>query len=379
VVKHRSNIASLLNSSGVTQTANHHIEELLSEIEQLKADNLDKSTLEQQIEELRLQLKEQGGEKRVSIDLIVPNPNQPRQTFTEIDINELAQSLERYGQLEPVILIPQDDETYFIFDGERRWRSARQNLWTELNAVFIPALEEKDLHRKALITTLCRQDLNALDRAEAVLHEIELETKISPLESVNLIRSCIFRLDRQKTTKKLIENLGKSQYDFSGLELSDLEIAVMKVLLELSLNPSSFAALDLKALGLFDDLKVAIRTQGLPIKHSFTLSRLSAKNLKVTEAIAKRKRKKAIAHVLENNLTTSETTAYVNSLLSELDNDDGEILHHKQKSFHRATRKILNDLSDPDLTVETLSTLEVEVKRILETIQEKIANRGAEL
>jgi ParB family chromosome partitioning protein len=376
VVKHKSSVASLLNSTGATQTANNQIEQLLAEIEQLKGDRQDKSALEQQVEKLREQLKERGGEHQVSVDSIVPNPSQPRQTFTEADIKDLARSLEYYGQLEPVILIPQKDGSNFIFDGERRWRAAKQNVWTDLSAVFIPPLDKKDLHRKALVTTLCRQDLNALDRAEAVLYEIEQETGVSPPEAVNLIRSCIFRLDRQKLTKKLTENLGKPKYDFTSLKINNLEASMMKVLLDLSLNPSSFVAHDLKALALPADIKAAIRSQGLQIKHSFTLSRLSARNLKVTEAAAKRTRKKAIAHVLGNELPTSETSAYVNSLLSKQGEFGKDSPNPKHKAILKSARKISEELNSPDLPLETLSVLEKEIKHILESIQERIAGRS---
>lgn len=370
MVKQRSNVASLLNSSGATQTANSQIEQLLSEIEQLKADNRDKRELEQQIEVLREQLKLEG-ESLVSIDSIVPNPNQPRKTFAEADIRNLAQSLERNGQLEPIILIRLEDGRNMIFDGERRWRAAPLISLGELKSVFIPALETKELHRKALITTLCRQDLNALDRTEAVLHEIEIETGISPTESANLVKSCIYRLDRRKLTKKLTENLGQSEYDFTGLDLSDIEVSIIKVILDLTLNPSSFVAQDLKALAFPDDIKSAIRERGLQIKHSLALSRLSTRKLKVTEVVAKRTRKKAITHVLDNNLSAEDTTAYVNSLLLQQGDSSQDTINPKQKAILSWARKIINTLNRSDLPVETLSVLEEEMRLILEKIQQK--------
>jgi len=372
MAKQKSNIASLLNSSGISQTANNQIEELLLEIEQLKSDNHDKSLLEKQIGDLRKQIKDQKGEQHVSIDLITPNPKQPRQTFTKADIDELAQSLNRYGQLQPLILIPQNNGSYFIFDGERRWRAAKQILWTEINAVIIPAFSEKDLHRKALITTLCRQDLNALDRAEAILNEIKQETGISILDATRLIKSMIFRLDRKKITKKLTDNLGKSNYDFSELQLNDQETAVTKVLLDLSQNPSSFATLDLKAQSLPDDLKNAIRNQGLQVKHSFILNRISAKNLKSTDNDAKQIRKEATTYVLDNSLTTSETTAYVNSIFSDYENIEHKIIETKEKILFQSTAKILGILNETTISTDNLSKLEKELKLILKTISSSI-------
>jgi ParB family chromosome partitioning protein len=371
--KKLSSVADALALTTISNTVREEIEQLSQEIVRLKEENSKKNELENQIAQLRQQLREQGGECSVALDKIIPNSEQPRQTFTEQDIGELARSLDRYGQLEPVILIPQNGETYLIFDGERRWRSAKQNDWKTINAVFMPSTIDL-LHRKALITTLHRQDLNALDRAEAVLREIKLETGLESADSVQLIKSCIFRLDNLRVTRKLTDNLGRERedYDFSDLDLSDLEIRVINVLLDLSLNPSSFVAFDLKALSLPKDLKNAIRSQGLPIKHAFVLNRLSAKNLRSTEAVAEQKRQNATAHVLDNKLSEVKTREYVKSILKLTELPNNSFVHPKQKRILDSTKIIINELNDPDFPIEALVSIEIEIGLILEKIQNKI-------
>ena len=368
----KPDLSAIMQSCAPVETTEDQIAALLEEIEQLKSVQSEKKILEQQIDKLRDQLEKKGGMQQVPVDLIVPNPHQPRRTFSTADLNELAQSLKRHGQLEPVILIPQEDGTFFIFDGERRWRSARQIQWTDLAAVLIPPLEQKDLQTKALITTLCRQELNALDRAEAVLNNIEMEIGIAPDDAINLIKSCIFRLNRQKNTDKLVVNLGRTDYDFTELTLSESEIKILSVLLDLGINPSSFCSLDIKALNLPDDLKIAIRQQGLQIQHSLYLNRLSTKNLQSSEAIATKTRKKATTFVLEKNLSVRDTASYVNQLLSEKRGDQ-ESNHPKLVSFLKSNKKIINTLNS-DLPYDVMQLMEAEMKLTLENLQGKMRN-----
>jgi ParB family transcriptional regulator, chromosome partitioning protein len=363
MVRKKIGIDAYLDSSNVPK-----VNELELEIERLRSDNKKNSELEKLIIELRMQLSSVGGEHDVAIDRIFPNSDQPRRTFTEEDIKELALSFERHGQLEPVILIEQEDGNYLLFDGERRWRAASLIQKQSLRSVFMPALKSEDLHRKALVTTLFRQDLNVLDRAEAVLKEVEVQTDISLKDGEKLIRTCLYRLGNQKRTKFLTQNLGKREYDFSELDLSDTEIAVMTVLLDLNINPLSFVTADLAGLALSDDLKIAIRKSGLKIKQAFALNRLSASKLKVSESEAQKIRGNAIDRVLVDNLTEKETREYINTLLP-------------QKSDSKITpllvslRNIGKEIGNPDLTQESLGAIQSELELLLTAVKEKIVEK----
>lgn len=105
------------------------IEELQAEVEKLRATQAPE--LEQQLEILREQLKLQSGEQEVGVDLIDPNPSQPRQTITPESIQTIARSMEKDGQIAPVILILKGDR-YLLWDGQRRWEAAKILGWKSL-------------------------------------------------------------------------------------------------------------------------------------------------------------------------------------------------------------------------------------------------------
>lgn len=370
-IKKTTSVLDQLSHTSISSKENR-IEKLSVEIEKLKAENeAEKALLEKQINQLRQELIQQSGEHEVPLEKIIPNPDQPRKTFTEQDIVELAHSIERYGQIEPIILIPQGNGINLIFDGERRFRAARLRQSLTIRSVFMP--QTKYLHRKALITTLHRQDLNALDRAEAVLKEIHEEVGLEPKDSAQLIKSCIFRLDNQRITRKLTSNIGrkKEEYDFSGLELNELEEKVISVLLDLSLNPSSFLTFDLKAISLPLDLQNAIRTQGLPIKHAFLLNRLSVKNLRLAGDVVEDIRKKATAHVLKNKLSEVNTRNYVKSLIySELPQESSGT--SKTKLVLKSSQKIINTIDKLEFTIGELEAIKKEMSLIIENINQKM-------
>ena len=117
---------------------------------------------------LRSQLQSQSGIVSISVGQIEPNPELPRQTFLPESIEFMSRSLAEDGQLQPIIVIMR--ENLVLFDGERRWRSALALGWQNLQAVIIP--EPISLHRKALLTSLHREDLNPLDKALAIVPEL---------------------------------------------------------------------------------------------------------------------------------------------------------------------------------------------------------------
>ncbi|TBR56925.1 hypothetical protein B4U84_26130 [Westiellopsis prolifica IICB1] len=66
-----------------------------------------------------------GGVHEIEIQRIKPDPEQPRQTFPLYQLQERAESLRRHGQKTPIVLIPQPQSEYILFDGELRF-----GLWT---------------------------------------------------------------------------------------------------------------------------------------------------------------------------------------------------------------------------------------------------------
>jgi ParB family chromosome partitioning protein len=109
------------------------------------------------------------GGKRVdclSLDLIVPNPNQPRKMFDEVALTELAASIEERGVMEPIVVRPKDDH-YEIVAGERRYRASKLAGKTEIPAV-IRELSDEDAAAEALLENFQREDLTTIEKAHAI-------------------------------------------------------------------------------------------------------------------------------------------------------------------------------------------------------------------
>ncbi len=298
--------------------------------------------LEREIEELRNQLLQRSGEEQIDIDRIKPNPYQPRKTITKESIESIARSLDTEGQDSPVILI-QEEDFYILWDGERRWRGARLLGWQSLRAVLSPMPE--NLHRKALITFLQHEDLNALDRAEAIINEINFATNY-PVELIpSAIRSLVRRLERNQETaraKELINlPLNEQEQGIEQLDLSEEQRDILAVIIDLQLNPASLAANDLQILLLFDDLKQAIRETGLKASHAQALQKLNAENLGVSEKKAKTIRFKALQQVMESGLSLSKTKALVQELVAKHNLKSQDLkTGRKVKSLIRSIEKL---------------------------------------
>jgi ParB family transcriptional regulator, chromosome partitioning protein len=102
----------------------------------------------------------------VAIDLIAPNPRQPRNHFDEESLAGLAQSLRERGVLQPVLVRPVAGGTYELIAGERRWRAARLAGFDRIPAVVRPHGDAESLEL-ALIENMAREDLNPIEEARA--------------------------------------------------------------------------------------------------------------------------------------------------------------------------------------------------------------------
>ena len=102
----------------------------------------------------------------IRIDLISPNPNQPRTTFDEESLNELALSIKELGVVQPLTLRESNDGTYQIIAGERRWRAAKKAGLSTVPA-YVRKVSDSEMTEMALIENIQREDLNAIEVALA--------------------------------------------------------------------------------------------------------------------------------------------------------------------------------------------------------------------
>ena len=104
-------------------------------------------------------------EQKIKINLIEPNKSQPRKQVDEEALQELSDSIKKYGVLEPLIVTKKGDY-YEIIAGERRWRAARMAGIKEV-PVVIRDYTDKEIMEISLIENIQREDLNAIEEAEA--------------------------------------------------------------------------------------------------------------------------------------------------------------------------------------------------------------------
>ncbi|HDK7974312.1 TPA: ParB/RepB/Spo0J family partition protein [Staphylococcus aureus] len=103
--------------------------------------------------------------KQIDISDIKPNPYQPRKTFDENQLNDLADSIKQYGILQPIVL-RKTVQGYYIVVGERRFRASKIAGLKYVSAI-IKDLTDEDMMELAVIENLQREDLNAIEEAES--------------------------------------------------------------------------------------------------------------------------------------------------------------------------------------------------------------------
>ena len=123
---------------------------------------------------------------------IEPNRNQPRMNFDEDALAELADSIEKHGLIQPIVVRPTSSGVYQIVAGERRWRACRMAGLSEV-PVVIKELDDQNYYEIALIENLQREDLNAVEEAQGYRTLIDSYglTQEQVAESVGKSRSAV--------------------------------------------------------------------------------------------------------------------------------------------------------------------------------------------
>jgi ParB family chromosome partitioning protein len=110
--------------------------------------------------------------RQVAVELISPNPRQPRTRFDEPALADLAGSMRTRGVLQPVLLRPIPDGRFELIAGERRWRAA-QLAGLETIPAIVRAREDAESLEIALIENMAREDLNPVEEARACAALVE--------------------------------------------------------------------------------------------------------------------------------------------------------------------------------------------------------------
>ena len=152
----------------------------------------------------------------IPLDKVYPNPDQPRKTFDENLIKELASSIQTYGVISPIIVQRKDNGYFMIIAGERRYRAVK-SLGKDTIPAIIKDYSDKTIDEIALIENLQREDLNPIDEArgykrlmsEYGMTQEELAASVgksrpavaNKLRLLNLSREVIYYLENGKLSE----------------------------------------------------------------------------------------------------------------------------------------------------------------------------------
>ena len=187
--------------------------QLLGKEQRLKSQKLGRG-LDALLGEIDEAYENEGSQRDVILEIplkdIRPNPFQPRKHFDDAALQELADSIKNDGLLQPIV-VKEDIDGYIIIAGERRYRASKLAKLKEIRAIILNSDEQK-MRQFALIENIQREELNAIEIAEAYaellkIHDIthdELATMIhkSRTHITNTLR--LLQLS-QKTLKALAE------------------------------------------------------------------------------------------------------------------------------------------------------------------------------
>jgi ParB family transcriptional regulator, chromosome partitioning protein len=140
--------------------------------------------------------RDESGQLWINCDEIARNPYQPRQTFDEAEIADLADSIRAHGILQPLVVRRVDDRIELIA-GERRLRAAQAADWRQV-PVLIREVDDRQMAELAIVENVQRKDLNAIEKAESFARYIEQYdcTQEELASRVNIDRSTVANLIR---------------------------------------------------------------------------------------------------------------------------------------------------------------------------------------
>lgn len=155
--------------------------------------------------------------KRLPVQNVIPDPNQPRKAFDDEKIRELAQSIKEHGLLQPILVRPMGMGKYQLVHGERRWRACKL-IGLETIKAEVRKLDDKQVLEIQLVENLQRENLNPIEEAETFQR---------------MISECAY------THEKIAERIGKSrEYVTKRLRLLKLPLAIQEKIREGTLTSS---------------------------------------------------------------------------------------------------------------------------------------------
>lgn len=220
--------------------------------------------------------------ENIPVNLVRPNPYQPRKTFTLQALDELARSIKEYGVIQPITVRQLSDKGYELVAGERRLRACKLNKMEFIPAIIIDSLEQ-DSAMIALIENLQREDLHYIEEAKGYASLIN---------------------DHNMTQEQLATKLGKSQ---------------------------STIANKLRILRLPDRVKDMVIKENLTERHARALLKLADEDLQT----------KVAARIIEKKLNVRETEALIERYIDKIqERKAGKLPKSKQKILFKRSKDV---------------------------------------
>ena len=261
----------------------------------------------------------------IRIEDIKPNPNQPRRTFDEEALGELAASIRELGVVQPLSVRDMGDGTYQIIAGERRWRAAGMAGLSSVPA-YVRKASDSEVTEMALIENIQREDLNAIEVALAFRNLID---------TYNL------------TQEKLSERLGKKRATIAN----HLRLLKLPAEIQLGLRDHKLDMGHARALISIDDPKRQLKIYNLILKDG-----LSVRKVEELAQIAARE-----ASEKDNEVKPKEVSG---SLIAK-----DEIKKAQEMLFNRLGSKVkISQKSDGKGSITINFTNEEDLKRLLEQL-----------
>lgn len=262
-----------------------------------------------------------GAGELLKISSIEPRRDQPRKTFERESLEQLAESVQKYGVLQPIIVRPNQiiDDTYEIIAGERRWRAAKLAGLDEIPAVVLDG-DDLKIAQVSIIENIQREDLNAVE--EALAYQGLMER---------------FGLTQDQVSKQV----GKSRSAVANLlRLLDLPDNVLEMLRNDEISAGHARAL----LGLNDEEHISALAQ-----------KIVERELSVREVESAVKKLNSVPEKVEiENADEVNATVMTRIHLRELEKRSRETLGRKVKIVNTPKKRVVEITFDSDEDLETL-------------------------
>ena len=270
----------------------------------------------------------------VSIKEIHLPPQQPRRYFAPDALEELINSIEQHGILQPLLVRPLSSGGYELVAGERRYRAASESGLAEVPAV-IRELSNEDALTLALIENLQREDLNPVEETEGILQLLSLHLETTVEEVISLL----YRLNN--------ESKGKVTRNVTGNETIE---RVSKLFNSIgTMSWSSFVRNRLPLLKLPQDIREALQEGKIAYTKATVIARIKDEQL----------RNSLLLQTIKNNLSLSQIKEKIEELQPNSDKPSDPLSKRLKTAYQQINKsKVWSDPKKRQKLEKLLNQLE---------------------